>query len=319
MEQENSRDDMPRKKNILQMFDGLVKRFIPNFNARAIVYLSVIFAIVLGLQIGRFSSHKDGMKPVAVPTPAKQETVIADQSYWDSKEYNDKIHNQTIDSFTKEFEQWLNAKDQEFSKRKFEDMLFINGGLTSGTGGDLATVVPESFNYLENQGRARYQYARDKGFLSDKPALIKLGSVVCDSDEKTEKVTGIELYDWRYASMTKLAAFMATKPDWKMQIGDTIFDVSDPRIEDKDILKLDTAQNQPTGLFSFLVLHDPKTNRMVVADSTILDKNGVDASLTLSRITSHWDKQPKLYFKYGYEGCKQINNTPTQINYGQSD
>ncbi len=307
-------DESQPRKNLLQRFDGVVKKIIPNFNARAILYFSIIFAIAMYLQVWRISSHT----PSAKPDNSKQETVIADDNYWASNEYKEKIKNQTVESFTNELERWLNNQDQEFSRRKFEDMLFINNGLTLLTGGDLASVVPESFNYLENHARARYLYAKDKGFKSDTPTLVKLGSLVCDIGEKVEKPTGIELYDWRYASMPKLAEFMATRPDWKIQIGDRILDVSDPRIEDKDILKLRNAQTQPVGLFSFLVFRDPQSNRIYLADNAILDKNGVDAKLTLSRLTTHYDSVPKLYFQYGYEGCKQINNVP-QIDYGHSD
>lgn len=303
----------PNRNNWFYRFDNLIKTFIPNFNARAILYISLLFAVVIYLQVWRISS------PAKVKNPeTKKETVIADESYWQSKEYKDKIQNQTVESFTSELEQWLNGKSQEFVRRKFEDILFINNGLSTLTGGDLATVVPKNFNYLENHARARYQYAKDKGFLGDKPVLVKLGSLVCDLDDKTEKATGIELYDWRYASMPKLAEFMKTNPDWKVQIGDKILDISDPRIEDKALLRLENSQNQPVGLFSFLVFRDSQTNRIVLADTTMLENNGVDAKLTLSRISLHLDKQPKLYFKYGNEGCKQINSVP-HINYGQSD
>ncbi len=186
------------------------------------------------------------------------------------------------------------------------------------TGGDLTVIVPENFNYLENHARARYQYAKLHGFTSETPTLVKLGNMVCDIDSKTEQVTDIELYDWRYASMPKLAEFMKTKPDWKMQVEDRILDVSDPRIEDKNVLKLKTEQNQPAGLFSFLIFHNTKTNKIVLADSTILQKNGVDDKLTLNRIGTKWDKQPKLYFSVGSEGCKQINNDPN-LDYGELD
>lgn len=309
---EEQEPKQPNKRNWFAKFDDVIKTFIPNFNVRAILYISLLFAVVIYLQVWRISG------PAHVKNPETKETVIADESYWQSKEYKEKIQNQTVESFTGELERWLNGKDQELVRRKFEDILFINSSLTPTTGGDLTSIVPENFNYLENHARARYQYAKDKGFLSDNPTLINLGSLVCDLDDKTEKATGIELYDWRYASMPKLAAFMKTNPDWKVQIGDKILDVRDSRIEDKDLLRLSNAQNQPAGLFSFLVFHDSQTNRIFLADTTILENNGVDAKLTLSRISLHLDKQPKLYFKYGYEGCRQINSVP-QINYGHSD
>jgi hypothetical protein len=147
---------------------------------------------------------------------------------------------------------------------------------------------------------------------------VKIGTLVCDLDERTERVTGIDLYDWRYASMPKLSAFMATKPDWKIQVGERILDVSETRLEDKDLLKLRTSENQPTGLFSFLVFHDPQTKRVVLSDAAMLEKNGIDANLTLSRIDNHWDKQPKLYFTSGYGGCQNISLSP-QMHYGHSD
>lgn len=201
----------PKKRGPLYWFDGLVKRFIPNFNVRAILYFSVIFGIALFIQIWRISSPAPvSTKPV---TETNKETVVADENYWDSAGYKNKIKTQTVESFTQELAHWLNGQDQELAKRKFEDLLFINAGLTSDTGGDLAQVVPEAFNYLENIGRARYQYAKEKGFLSDNPTLIKLGTLVCNVDAKTEQVTGIEIYDWRYASMPKLVSFMAAKPD----------------------------------------------------------------------------------------------------------
>jgi hypothetical protein len=251
-------------------------------------------------------------------TTTTQETVIADDNYWNSKVYAEKIQSQTVESFTNELQKWLAGQEQEFSRRKFEDILFINNSLTLETADTLSLTVPESFNYLENHGRARYQYAKSNGFLLDAPVLIRHGNVVCDIADKTEKATGIELYEWRYASMTKLAAFMRTRPDWKVQTGDRILDISDPNIEDKDVLALRNVQTQPAGLFSFLIFRTPDSNRIVLADSSILETNGVDAKLTLSRITSDWNTQPKIYFKVGFEGCKQITNAP-QINYGQFD
>lgn len=315
---EEPKAELPsRKRGPLHWVDGLLQKFIPNFNLRAILYFSVLFALVLFIQIWRFSSA-----PPPTPKPQvtveKKETVIADDGYWNSSEYQAKIKNQTVASFTAELEHWLSGQDQEFNKRKFEDILYINAGLTADTGGDLTQVVPESFNELENFGRARYRYAKENGFLSEQPALVSLGTIVCNVGEKTEQMTGIKLYDWRYASIPKLATFLKTKPDWKMRIGDRILDVSDPRLEDKDLLRTRTSENQPTGLFSFLVFHDPTTNRITLADKATLDMNGVDAALTLSRIDQHWDKEPKLYFASGYEGCKQIHASP-QLPYGHTD
>ena len=305
-------DENLPKRGLLYAFDNLVKKVIPNFNLRAILYLSLIFAVFLYVQIWRISP------PDKKPVIEKHETVIADDAYWNSQGYHDKITKQTVESFTHEFEMWLSGISPEFSRRKFEDMIFINGGLALESGTDPTTAAPENFNYLENVGRARYQYAKTNGFLSDQSPLVKLGTLVCNIDDRTEQVTGIDLYDWRYVSMPKLAMFMKTKPDWKMPLGTTILDVSDPRIEDRDILKLRTAETQPTGLFSFLIFHDPHTNRITLADSALLDKNGIDAKLTLSRIETHWNKQPKLYFTGGYEGCRHMI-TPPQIPYGQSD
>lgn len=316
---EDPDNQKPPQKNLLSQifsgFDGVIKKYIPSFNVRAILYISFIFAIAVYLQIWR----------IHTPSPANnqafgkpQETVIADDAYWQSTAYQEKIQTQTVQSFTSELENFLRGNSQEFFKRKFEDIMYINNSLTPLTGGDLTTVVPENFNYLENNGKARYQYAKANGFLNNQAKLVSLGTVVCDLNDKTEKATGIELYDWRYASMTKLAEFMKTNPDWKVQVGDKILDVSEPMIEDKDILKFRNVQNQPAGLFSFLIFHDPKTNRIFFADSTILESNAIDAPLTLSRISNKWDKFPKLYFKYGYEGCSQINST-APINYGQSN
>lgn len=301
----------PKRQTILHKFDAFIKRFIPNGNVRAILYLSLLFGIALQIQIWRMLQQP--------PQPQQnQETVIADNSYWDSAEYQDKIKNQTIESFTNELQGWLANKDQEFFRRKFEDVLFINTALPGLTGEDLAAVVPANFNYLENHAKARYQYAQSKGFLADKPAIVKLGELVCDSSDKVETNTGIELYEWRYASMPKLAEFMKSKPDWKVQVGSTIYDVSEPRIEDEDILKLKTGETQPAGLFSFLVFRDPQTNRIYLADSHILDSNAVDATLTFARLTLHYDTQPKLHFKAGYESCKQLIN-PIPIDYGHVD
>ncbi|HEX9503345.1 MAG TPA: hypothetical protein VF974_03430 [Patescibacteria group bacterium] len=297
----------PIRSNLLYRFDNLVKKFIPNFNVRAILYFSFIFAVAMYLQIWRISSY-------APQPPGTNETVIADENYWQSQRYKAKLQKQTVESFANELGNWLNHQDQEFAKRKFSDMIFINNGLTPA---DLAMVVPQSFNYLENQGQMRYQYAKEKGFLNDQATLVKLGSLICDSSEKTEKVTNIELYDWRYASMPKLAEFMKTKPDWKIQVKNQIVDVSDPRIENMELLKLRNVQTQASGLFSFLIFHDPQSNRISLADSAILENNGVDSSLTLSKIKI-LDKQPKIYFKSGFEGCRKINDA-AQINYGQLD
>ncbi len=302
----------PPKRGPIYWIDGFLNKFIPNFNLRAILYFSVLFAVVMFIQIWRFSEPSPSPKPT---TPQTTETVIADEAYWDSTTYTDRIKNQTVESFTNELARWLSDQDQEFTKRKFEDVLYINAGLAAD---DLMQVVPESFNEIENIGHARYRYAKENGFLSEQPTLVSLGTIVCNVGEKTEQVTGIKLYDFRYASMPNLAAFLKTKPDWKMRIGDRILDVSDPRMEDKELLRTRTSETQPTGLFSFLVFHDPTTNRITLADKAILDMNGVDAALTLSRIDQHWDKEPKLYFASGYEGCKQIHASP-QIPYGHTD
>jgi hypothetical protein len=308
--------DKPIRKGLLYRFDNLVKKIIPNFNYRAILYFSVIFAIAAYIEIWRIFPPAP---PVTLTPETSKETVVADQNYWDGQAYKDKLKNQTVDSFIAETENWLNGVDKELVKRKFEDVVFINNGLTPGTGGDLAVVVPQSFACLETNAKARYEYAKDNGFLADQPTLVKLGTVVCDADNATESITGIELYDWRYASMPKLASFMATKPDWKVTMGNKILDVSDPRIESSAVLKYRNAQTQPAGLFSFLVFHDPKTNRITLADSNILDLNGVDAKLTLSRITARWNPQPKLYFVAGFEGCNSLSQPLTPIPYGQSD
>ncbi len=312
MDEENN--NQPIKKGPLYSFDNLIKKFIPNFNYRAILYFSVIFSIVVYIQIWRMYAPTTPQ-----PTEVKQETVIADQNYWDSQAYQNKIKNQTVESFVSELDHWLNNVDKELVKRTFEDVVFINGGLTPDTGGDLSEVVPESFAYLENHAKARYLYAKDHGFLSDTPTLVKLGTIVCNITPSTEQITGIELYDWRYASMQKLAVFMSTKPDWKVPVGDKILDISDPRLEDKDLLKYRNAKTQPAGLFSFLILRDPKTNRITLADTNILEMNGVDAKLTLARISSRWNKHPTLYFVAGFEGCKHLNVPLAPIPYGQSD
>lgn len=304
-------DESPPKRNILYKFDGLVKKFIPNFNARAILYFSFVFAIALYLQVWRIGSHIP-QEPIR-----NQETVIADDNYWNSDEYKNKIATQTVESFTSELQAWLNGQNQEFSRRKFEDILFINNAPSTETEESPATVVPENFNYLENHARARYQYAMQNRFLSDQPTLISYGNVVCDLDERTEQATGIKAYEWRYASMSKLAAFMNNKPDWKIQLGDRILDVSDPRIEDPTLLALKTPQTQPPGLFSFLIFKDTKSNRIFLADSTILENNQIDSRLTLSSLTIS-PKAPKLSFKYGYEGCLQISNSG-EVHYDQFD
>ncbi len=311
-------DEEIKKKPLrgpLFWLDNTLKKYIPNFNARAILYLSVIFATIMYIQIWRFGADKKTSVP-----EKPQETVVADQNYWESAGYISKIQNQTVESFTQELKNWLDGKDQEFTRRKFEDMFFINPGLRPDTGGDLAEVVPESFNYLENHAKARYTYAKEKGFLSDAPALIKLGTIVCNIDANTEQVTSVDLHDWRYASMPKLAEFMNTKPDWKMPQGDKILDISDPQIEDKSILKNKNANTQPAGLFSYLIFHNTKSNTMSLADSHILELNGIDAKLTLARLTTKWDKEPKIYFLYGFEGCKQLSASTTPIiPYGQSN
>lgn len=307
----------PPKRGPVYWFDDLVKKFIPNFNLRAILYFTVIFGIAISLQIWRISSSPTVPKPIPQVEKPK-ETVLADESYWKSQEYTDKMKHQTLDSFTGELQRWLNKQDQEFTKRKFEDILFVNTAFTSDMGTDVSELVPENFNYLENIARARYQYAKEKGFLSDKATLVKIGTLVCNLNDKTEQVTGIDLYDWRYASMPKLAAFMNTKPDWKVQIGNRILDVSDPRTIDKDLLKSRTAEIQPIGLFSFLIFHDPATNKIVLSDTAVLENNGVDTKLTLSRIDSKWDKQPNLYFNSGYDGCNNLTLSP-HIEYGHTD
>lgn len=307
----NDQEQKPNNKNLLYKFDGFIKTFIPNFNVRAILYITVVFAVAMFLEIWRVSSPAP--KSQVSPT-GKQETVLADQKYWDSQQYKEKIKNQTLESFTKEFENWLNGKDQVFSTRKFEDMFFINQGLVSLTGGDLATVVPENFNYLENGGRARYTYAKDKGFLAQQSAVVKLGNVSCNIDATTEQDTGIELYDFRYASIPKLAEFVKTHPDWKIQIADKIYNVQDPLLSPPY-----TNVKQRVGLFSFLVFHYPKDNRFVVANSEMLDNNGIDGYKTMLGIEARNGQLSKLEFKYGYEGCRQINSNVSQINYGQSD
>ncbi len=287
------------KRNFLKWLDDILAVFIPNFNIRAILYLSLVFAVALSLQFWRISTPKEP------PKEAQKETIIADQNYWDDSKYRDKLQGQTVESFANELQEWLEGKNQELTKRKFEDLVFMNGSLDST---DLALIIPENFNYLENNARARYRYVKEKGFLADKPEVVSLGMVVCEINEKTEQVTGMQLYDWRYASMSKLSAFVKTKPDWKYRIGDRIFDVSDPRI----------ASKNKTGLFSFLLFHDPKTNRITIADSTILGKNGIDSKKTLDMAGTRKDKQIQLYFKPGYNGCANMTKIP-DIPYGHLD
>ena len=43
----------PTKKGPLHWFDSHVKKIIPNFNYRAILYLSVIFAVAMYVEIWR--------------------------------------------------------------------------------------------------------------------------------------------------------------------------------------------------------------------------------------------------------------------------
>jgi len=38
-------------KSLFYRLDGLIKTFIPNFNVRAVLYMTLIFAIVLFLRI----------------------------------------------------------------------------------------------------------------------------------------------------------------------------------------------------------------------------------------------------------------------------
>src|SRR5579859_3990166 len=143
MNEENT--TTPIRRGPLHWFDDLVKKFIPNFNYRAILYFSVIFAVAVYVEVWRISSPA----PTPKPPETKKETVIADQTYWDSAAYQNKIKNQTVDTFIGELEDWLNGKDKELVKRTFEDVVFVNGGLTPDTGGDLTEVVPQSFAYLE--------------------------------------------------------------------------------------------------------------------------------------------------------------------------
>ena len=159
---------------------------------------------------------------------------------------------------------------------------------------------------------------KEKGFLADTPALVDLGTITCAADAKTEQVTGMRLYDWRYASMQKLASFMGAKPNWKVLVDGKSVDVSDSRIVSKEKLKLLNAKTQPAGLFSILIFWNPETNHLSVADSTVLEKNGIDAKQTLDKVVSRNDKQVKLYFKPGYDGCKQLNSI-SQVPYGNAD
>jgi hypothetical protein len=306
----NDQDPQQNNKNLLYRFDSFIKTFIPNFNVRAIVYFTLIFGTALYLEIWQFSSPPKKQ----TNTLPKQETVLADKKYWSSSTYLEKIKSQTLETFTGEFERWLNNKDQDFSTRKFEDMFFINPAPTPVTEGDLATVVPQNFNYLENTGRARYLYAKQNGFLNDKPQIVKLANAGCTVNETTQQDTGIELYEWRYASVPKLLEFMKTYPDWKMQIGSQIYNVQD------QMMTPSTSEiKQRVGLFSFLIFHNPKTNNFVVADTEILDSNGIDGFKTMVGLETHNGKLSLLDFKYGFEGCKEISNGQSPINYGQPD
>jgi hypothetical protein len=40
-----------QSQSLFYRFDGLIKTFIPNFNVRAVLYMTLIFAIVLFLRI----------------------------------------------------------------------------------------------------------------------------------------------------------------------------------------------------------------------------------------------------------------------------
>src|SRR5450759_484280 len=101
--------DSEKKHNFIYKIDGFVKKFIPNFNLRAIIYFSLIFAIAVYFQIWSISSHP----PKVPPQVGKQETVIADDNYWASSEYKDKLQRQTVASFTSELKDWLEGSSQE--------------------------------------------------------------------------------------------------------------------------------------------------------------------------------------------------------------
>ena len=113
-----------KKRNILQWLDSIFGLLVPNFNLRAVIYLTVLFGIAMSLQEFRISSPPEQKQVVQ-----KKETIIADQPYWDSNVYKDRLKNQTVESFTKELQSWLEGKSQEFAKRRFEDALYINAGL----------------------------------------------------------------------------------------------------------------------------------------------------------------------------------------------
>lgn len=51
MDEEKLAKPSTPKRGSLYWFDGLIKKVIPNFNVRAILYFSVIFGIALYVQI----------------------------------------------------------------------------------------------------------------------------------------------------------------------------------------------------------------------------------------------------------------------------
>jgi hypothetical protein len=54
MPQEQKTILQPKGKTFPQRIDDLVKIFIPNFNVRAVLYMTLIFAFVLFMRIWKF-------------------------------------------------------------------------------------------------------------------------------------------------------------------------------------------------------------------------------------------------------------------------
>jgi hypothetical protein len=76
--------------NYLYKFDRVIARMIPNFNVRAILYVSLIFALALYVEIWRISPSREANNV------ATQKTMDEALQYWNNSGYESSPQEQKI-------------------------------------------------------------------------------------------------------------------------------------------------------------------------------------------------------------------------------
>jgi len=207
-------------------------------------------------------------------------------------------------------------------KRKFEDLIFINGGLTPDTAW-LTEVVPENFATSKYLAEPATSTPKTKDFWQILQRWWSSGTVCCNVwSEPTQQVTKNWSVWLAVCFHAKLGVYGNRTGPGKSRpaIGFWMWAIRGLRA--KIIENTAIGQHNRPDYFPFLFSTISKPTASLWPTAIFLDMNGVDAKLTLGE--NHktiGNSRPELYFKYGFAGC-QIGlsaSTTAQIPYGQSD